>query len=71
MRSLIAQGVVEADRGCIEDKMLKLITLYPIFKNQNLIIKLQNFVNQKQNIFRMFFQITFRFFFYFKYLENY
>lgn len=71
MRSLIAQGVVEAGKECIEDKMLKLIMPYPIFKNQNLIIKLQNFVNQKQSIVRMFFQITFRFFFYFKYLENY
>lgn len=71
MRSLIAQGVVEADKEYIEDKMLKLITTYPIFKNQNLIIKLQNFVNQKLSIFRIFFQITFRFFFYFKYLENY
>lgn len=55
MRSLIAQGVVEAGKEYIEDKMLKLITTYPIFKNQNLIIKLQNFVNEKLSIFRMFF----------------
>lgn len=57
MRSLIAQGVVEAGKECIKDKMLKLITLYQIFKNQNFIIKLQNFVNQKQNISRMFFKL--------------
>lgn len=32
VRSLIAQGVVEAGKECIEDKMLKIITHSPIFK---------------------------------------
>ena len=71
VQSLIARGVEEADKGCIEHKMLKKITHNPIFKKSELIIKLQNFVNQKQSIIRIFFQIIFSLFYYFKYLENY
>ena len=69
--SLIARGVEEADKECIEHKMLKKITHNPIFKKSELIIKLQNFVNQKQSIIRIFFQIIISLFYYFKYLENY
>ena len=32
VQSLIARGVEEADKGCIEHKMLKKITHNPIFK---------------------------------------
>ena len=72
MPSLIARGVEEADKECIEHKMLKKITHNPIFKKKSeLIIKLQDFVNQKQSITRIFFQIIFSLFYYFKYLENY
>ena len=51
--------------------MLKKITHNPIFKKTESIIKLQNFVNQKQSIIRIFFQIIISLFYYFKYLENY
>lgn len=71
MPSLIARSVEETDKECIEHKMLKKITHNPIFKKTESIIKLQNFVNQKQSIIRIFFQIIISLFYYFKYLENY